>query len=307
LSSQSLGLVERQIQAEYYLKSLVNFAAGLIKADSTPDIDATGDPWGPYVNGLEIPQSIQAALGIADPGVRIFLEIRPSNAALRVDNTNLVGTLQPKMRDILARLFNLVLPEKLQSAEDHLGRFPRSFSINDMAANLIDYFDADKEAYNEDGFTGIESEDNQDIFRSEGKISSVKELSRIPGFTPERLRYLAPYLAVSGDDRININVAGPKMIQALSKDISADMAQAIVDDIAKNGPVSDVHELEQRIPGFNASITRDITSFTAGRTKSFIVIGKIEYGSQGSYFIRARVQKDTGLDSWPVVRSMELY
>ncbi|MCB0335582.1 MAG: hypothetical protein KDD62_04730, partial [Bdellovibrionales bacterium] len=79
LQSRSIGLVERQLQAEYLLKSLVEFAAGVVNADADTRLDSFHDVWGMFREGNSIPPELLEALGINFPGIEIALEITPEN------------------------------------------------------------------------------------------------------------------------------------------------------------------------------------------------------------------------------------
>lgn len=313
LSSRSLGMVERQLQAEYMLKSLVNFSAGLIKEDSSPAVDAPQDPWGLFLDGQEIPASL---LGITDPGIRIYLEINPTNSKLRVSTLKYSSgnpsspkrILADKCRDYFYRLFKILLNSpKLIEMEDHLGIFSRTFTIEDMVANLIDYIDQDQEPYNYAGFTGIESPNLEHVFKN-GSLQSKRELSRIPGFTPERLQVISPYLETKGEAQININTAGRTVIQALHEDFTPEIAAAIHAYIQNEGPLRSVSSMVGRVEGYTSEVNTYLSSLLVTKSNYFRVVAKVDYESQAPYFLRALLIKYPGnLGRWPKVTDVELY
>ena len=53
LESRSLGMVERQLQAEYIIKSIVSFGSELIYKDADPKVDTVHDNWGIFLRRLD--------------------------------------------------------------------------------------------------------------------------------------------------------------------------------------------------------------------------------------------------------------
>ena len=315
LKSRAIQLAEKQLRSEYLLKSLLSFGTGLIAADPDTSIDSFSDSWGMFAHGQEVPPQI---LGL-DPGMRCYLQIIPQDAylpaaVLAFSTSQASGgqgpSLDEKWRDVFRRFFEIALPADLQLADDHLGVFKRSFGPTDMVANLIDYLDIDQKPYASQNYAGVESEQTSAYFRSDQRIDSLKELARVPGFTPGRLRMLAPYLRVSGGAaQININVAPLLVIRALHEDFfrNADLAQQVF-TIRNKEPFADIYDLAKRVPGIDPNLANDLQSFVRGGSQSFLIVGKVSFGNDETHYLRAAVSRGSSdRGEWPQVDSLELY
>ena len=78
LNSRRNATIYRAVKAEYLLKSALNVARVLLKADK-PDEDSSKDLWGKFLNGIEVPGDL---LGVDEPNIRVSLEIRPEDSKI---------------------------------------------------------------------------------------------------------------------------------------------------------------------------------------------------------------------------------
>ncbi|RMG40313.1 MAG: hypothetical protein D6719_11345 [Candidatus Dadabacteria bacterium] len=290
------------LQAEYLLKSLTNFARLLIQADQSQTASKK-TPWGLFADGRAVPPEL---LDIKTPNINLAIEIQPQNAKLPI---NLVMTKSQAgkvdHRRIFVRLFKLLGFDNDQE-EDQTGFFPkRVFSPEEMVANLIDYMDTDKQSYNAADFaSGIESELPEDYFPG-SRITRFKELEKIPGFTPARLRKLQPLVTTDPNSyQININLAPKIVLQALHDDISAEDAQGIVDfRNSDNGPFN-INVSTQLATLLDQSVVDSIQSLLTGYSKNFQVLTKVEYGTS-TYFMRTTLSRSGS--ELPRITSLELF
>ena len=81
LSTRAIGMVERQLQAEYVLKSLVNFSLVLLQHDNNSSDSYQEDLWGVFKDNPRIPNEY---LGLADNSAEIYLEIIPNNSKFNI-------------------------------------------------------------------------------------------------------------------------------------------------------------------------------------------------------------------------------
>lgn len=110
--------------------------------------------------------------------------------------------------------------------------------------------------------TGAENDDYQTDTppRScrNGPVDSLEELLGVKGMTPESFGRLRPYLTCVGDGKIDINTAPQTVLQSLSEQIDAPLAEMIVRQ-RKLKPFRTLAELGN-VPGMTDNICRDIQS-----------------------------------------------
>jgi general secretion pathway protein K len=131
---------------------------------------------------------------------------------------------------------------------------------------LIDWIDADDDAtclpFVQHDNLGAEN----DYYQSRtppcscrsAPVDAVEELAGIKGMTPESFERLRPYLTCVGDGKIDINAAPKVVLQSLSEQMDAPLADMIVQQ-RKLKPFGDLSEL-RRVPGLTDAIGRDIQS-----------------------------------------------
>jgi general secretion pathway protein K len=141
---------------------------------------------------------------------------------------------------------------------------------------VIDWVDGDDEItclpFVQRDNTGAENDDYQmgTPPRScrNGPVDSLDELLWVRGMTPEGFGRLRPYLTCVGDGKIDINAAPKAVLQSLSEQIDAALAEMIVRQ-RKLKPFKSLAELGG-IPGMTDNICRDIQSLiTAGLAERF--------------------------------------
>lgn len=309
LSARTNALVNKSLQAEYLLKSALNFARVLIQADTSPE-DAPKDPWGHFINGGAIPPEL---LNINEPNLRIELEIRPQNNGLMLRQLAHVGqgSMSPdrlKWCQAFQRLFiNLGFQE--DEEVDHTGLFQsKIFRPKEMVGALIDYMDPDTESFQEnDCARGIEKDLPKDNEFPGTPPSTLEELRGIPGFTPNRLRKLMPLISLEAG-KVNINTAPLEVLKALDEDIIDEIAQDIIAE--RNKEPFTANDWQQRLEDIigGSEAAARISSLTDVGSRQFQVLAKVDYGGNFRYFLRASVLKNQGLETdLPAVSWIELF
>jgi type II secretory pathway component PulK len=142
-----------------------------------------------------------------------------------------------------------------------------------------------------------------------GFLDSPEELLRVPGFTPNRVRQLAPYVTAhrnpnSNDPSpsgLNFNFAPLLLLQSLHDNITDAGGQALYDksqqvnsQTQEQGYASTsevISELNGQDPTEQAS--KDLTSLLTVDAQYFRIIGSVEYGVQGTYLAQAIVRHDS--------------
>ena len=300
LSSSS----QRRLEAEYLLKSTLNLARVLIRLDVN-QVDKRDDPWFFFVNGAPIPQEW---LELSQPNLQLELEIRPEEAKISLSDIVRTAGAVPGRRDILVRLFRLLGFDDDEEVDQGILFRGRRFSAEEMAANLIDYIDSDKESYRDpDGnfkAAGVESEVPEGIFPNEG-IKELTELAAIPGFTPTRVRKLLPFITTK-PTQVSINVAPPVVLKSLHGDITDQMISQIIQfRTDENGPFKSPGEVQ---PYVGQSIYDAISVYIGKESRYFQVIAKVDYGTS-VFFMRAVINKPAGgvAGDLPEIKSVEMF
>jgi|688.fasta_scaffold14242_10 type II secretory pathway component PulK len=308
---------ERRVKAEYILKSAVNVAAVLIENDKNSQEDPLTDDWMKFQQGLEAPG---AMLGIDEPNVRVSLLIASEQGKiplLQLKDTGAQGnpsTNVQKWAPVLLRLMkNLGVGN---STADGPPVVPEQ-----LVANLVDYLDTNKDAFSYqspsgESFQGTENTlSEEEELRNEGKIESVaSELSAVPGFTPDVIQKILPYVSISNFAAVNINAAPEQVLMALDASMTQQLAAQIIQQREQQPFTTGlVSELTAIVGG---SIAGNLTSASgSGGNKVthsgniFEVIAKVDYGN-AAFMASATLNKSGGRaggGGGPKIESLLIY
>lgn len=301
---------ERRVQAEYILKSAINFARVLIQDDIDPNQDdPLKDKWFRFQDGAQVPGAL---LGIQTPNVSVHLEIAPEGGKLplrqMLNATN--STVNVLWRGTLTRLFQVLDFDNDVKEVALVGPFTgRHFKAEELVANLIDYMDADTDSYSASSFAqGIEGSLPKDEPFKNQSIDSLGELSSIPGFTPNRLRLLIPLLTTSGTNNININSARSQLLRALDPQISETIANNMISfrsDPAAGGPFTMNQRRDQLVSIVGPAADSFLQQVNTSSSK-FQVIAKVDYITS-TFMARAMIGRATVAGQLPTIDWIELY
>lgn len=282
---------ERRVKAEYILKSAVNVAVVLIDNDKTDTDDPVKDDWMKFTQGLEAPGEL---LGLSEPNVRVSLLIASEQGKiplLRLKDSSTTGTPSTQVgmwADVLlALLTNLGV-----GSGSGANRPP--VSPEQLVANLVDYIDTNEDDFTYRNFHGIESslEEGQK-FRNEGKIESLaSELSAIPGFTPDVVQQILPFVSTADFQKVNINSAPPQVLMALDATVTPSIATAIIQarDPVQGGAPFTESDMGSRLTALGADAEAVRAKAASSGNKLFEVIAKVEYGT-ATYMASATINK----------------
>lgn len=302
LEARSNSVVENSIEAEYLLKSAVNFAVTLVDINPTRLMDGPQDPWAQFLTGIPIPPEM---LGVNKVGLTLALEITPENSKIRLsqiyDSTSGPNTAWiPIFKLVFQQLGFDDDKEETQGFGKFIGRH---FNSEELISNLIDYMDPDSISNSPPNFaSGVESDAPEEFANQE--IKSLSELNSIPGFTPERIRKLTPYFTLKDQPRLNINFTDPLIFQSLDPEITP---QNIADIVAfrsgAQGPFKATSDLNSILgPDILGRIGPKIET----SSKYFQVIAKAGYAAK-TYFVKAIISRDTSGSGKTEIQSMEFY
>jgi type II secretory pathway component PulK len=306
---------ERRVRAEYVLKSAVNFAQVLIKNDVTPYDDPVQDAWMAFSNEQEIPGQL---LGLNEPNVRITLLISSEAGQLPMGKLlSATGTPNQQYIEIFARLFKtlgLDQPSKNTIGNSSSGAQPqRVFTAEELVANIVDYLDTDTQNFQMPSlpaaFKGMEESLPPDAaLRNQGSFDSlVSELGAVPGFTPDKVQKLLPFVANTNLSSVNVNAAPVEVIMALSPLMTQQIAEQIVAfrNPQNGGPfTTDMRNQLTALAGPN--VINPIASILSPQGSYFEVIAKVDYGTS-TFMASAELQKGQGGGRLPTRRSFQMY
>lgn len=318
LSGRSVGMVERQLQAEYVLKSLINFSVSLIDADVSDGNDTLDDWWANFIHGASIPPDLSQEIGLTPPGAIATIEIVPLESRLNVNLLERIvdANISQSAKDInmhvaiiLASLFeDLGFDESPLAEEDHTGLFPgRVFSSKELVANLRDYIDRDNDPVQPyPNFpNGIDGEAKD--YLKNGRLDSIQELIRIPGFTPARVRKLTPYLIARhagrtegiSPTRMNLNFLPTVLIRNLHQNID----EAGAEEIARKArELPQGEEFDRGFPTTPAMIeaidavdltgdaSKMLRNYLTNNSRHFQIIASVDFGGQNTFLAQAIVE-----------------
>ena len=118
----------------------------------------------------------------------------------------------------------------------------------DLLDALADWRDTDDEPHPAGAETPYYSTLKPPYEAKNGKLSTIGELRLVKGFDAETFNRLAPFVTVYDDcTAIDINTAPKELIAALGDDMTADLAQDVV-NYRKEHPFENVSDLE-KVPG----------------------------------------------------------
>jgi len=178
---------------------------------------------------------------------------------------------------------------------------------------VIDWVDSDDEItclpFVQQDNTGAENTDYQGSTPSRscrnGPVDSVDELLGVKGMTPESFRRLRPYLTCGGDGKIDINAAPKTILQSLSEQMDAPLAEMIVQQ-RKLGPFKTLAELG-RIPGMTDNICREIQSLiTVNPAERFYRIRARGNSRDYQCTIEAELRRNTQAGTVDILQYREL-
>lgn len=297
LAGRSVGMVERQLQAEFALKSMVNVAAALLAADRSPRVDAKQDIWGMFMQGAPVPPEILSELGFNPATMNVYLEITPENAKLSIDELDIRAPVSEsgkehdeRWKKIYTSLFQQLGFDDEVLEPDHTGLFPnQEFKSAELVENLATYQLTDLP----EGSTKLPT--------GNGKITRIGDLVNIPGFTPRRISILTPYITTYGNALVNVNVALPRVLRALDPELNPDL---IIQYMNNTGPIESVSQLQEII---DPTVAQRLTGRVTTESDWYQVIGKVEYGGGITYFARAIISAVKGATVTTRVELLQLF
>lgn len=298
--------LQDSLRAEGVAKSGVNIAISLLRADlEENEVDHLGEPWG------LLPEPDALPVALPEDG---SLEGKVEDEAGKFPINFLVdseGKTQDTYRQVLTRL--LTNPPFEMEEEEAKG----------LVAAIRDWLDKDDEPTGEFGGEADYYQSLEQPYASRnGSLTSLAELGLIRGMT-ESLYFgkedqpgLKDLLTVYSDGKININTAGPLILQALvgesvSQDTAAEWAENIL--AYRQEPMhwdflGESDWYRNRMAGFNdISLQTDLIS-TQSRYFAVKLTGKVGVGKKSILaYVERQKPKEEGKPARVLVRYWEVY
>ena len=226
---RSSKALTEDIQAQFLLKSALNFARALIEAPKIDDIkeDWLGDYWAkvgsmPSLPLADVPGELR--LLITDESGKIELNAikgTSTPAASSGAETN-VQTQADFWKNALLDIFErLGFVREQYSAEKKRTAGNIGFDASAQVAEIHDWIDKDKLPFRSATFSGegSESKAREKLYYNR-PLKSLSELALVPGMTLERVSRVAPFVKASGrtgasGKSVNVNTAPIEVLQAL--------------------------------------------------------------------------------------------
>lgn len=263
-------------RAHYLARGGVDAGRMLLQQDRNA-FDAPLEPWSQGIVNYPVGQGT-VSVGIQDLDGRLAINqlVRGSNPqALTVD-----------------RFYRLFAGLNI----DHLA------DPAELTAALIDWLDPDDEPYPmimTDGLNipvnGAEDRFYQsrgDVYNCKnGPLETLEELLLIRGFSAELLDLLRPHLAVNGSSRININTASAAVLGSLDAAMDTEVV-ALIEETRQEAPISDMDQLEDKLPVENYSLLKSLANQRRlGTTSDFYRISATALVNDGMRELTADVNK----------------
>lgn len=298
LSARSNAVVERSLGAEYLLKSAINLAMALLKADNNhPDWDGPKDKWAKFSSGVPIPPEL---LGLTDRNLSLELEISPENQKINVKSLMSAKSPDPLARNRLACLFQEIGLNNDTREVAATGIFSGVFfDSKSLVSNLIDYMDPNPDTYSATDFPkGVKEILPKGTFP--GHVpEKLAELTSIPGFTPHRMQVLEGFLTTY-DSKININFASRQVLKCMDPLMDSSKVDQIMDyRIGDKGPFKNGDGMYKLI----VTQSNTIVGYTSNY---FQIIAKVDYGTKAYYARAIVVRSGTNGNGEPELISLEM-
>lgn len=307
LAARTTGLVERSLQSEYLLKSLLNFSQILIQNDTDVNVDSYGpdELWGIFASNPQIPNHY---FGITDQSSEISMQIVPTNSKF---NISLLGniTSNPNRSDPDARaqqiesmMNELGFDDDLLEADNKKIAGGKSYSVREVIGNLIDWQDRDDKSFDDPFYTGMEKQVNKDSIRNK-KFNLIGQLSEVPGITPRRLQALIPYISTIGAAQsvrsgLNVNTATPEVLIYAHPEIDEGTVSSIQQYLDSSGPFKTTQDITN-----SGVLPTDLvaSSIFTTSSSSFDIYAEVKSGLQRPYYLKARLARGRGQLATPKV------
>ncbi len=290
-----MGMVERELQAEYLLKSLLNFSQVIIKEDKNKFDAYQADAWGAFALNPRVPNEY---LGLNDVNSEIYLELIPTNSRLNISDLESVIALpnsskpEPLIESFDHLFTELGFEDKLSEPDNKKIAGGKVYSIREVIGNLIDWQDRDSKSFDTPYASGSEDQVDKKYVANK-KFAFLGQVATVPGMTARRINAIAPFVTTHGVGEatirgVNINTASDQVLLSISREIDEVVVQSIRDRIESEGPFESTSEITSSAvlpPGVAVGSTFNVQS------NSFDIYAKIKFGLQRAYFLKARLTR----------------
>ncbi len=206
---------------------------------------------------LQYGQSLQGYTSLAD--------LDRLNKLLNIEDEQ--GTIQVTIEDESGKLnLNMAWGDNGMAISPYNDIITRLFKNSGLSLDLLDTLADWRDTNNDPHPAGAEtpyySTLNPPYAAKNNKLSTFEELRLVKGFDAATVNRLRPDVTVYDDcNQININTAPKEVITALSSDMTAALAEKVI-DYRKTNPFKTVSDLGN-VPGMTGSMVLSLQGFTS--------------------------------------------
>ena len=160
---------------------------------------------------------------------------------LPIESDTIIGVLQGDLQDLQGRFnVNNLVSRNGKADQEALDQFRRLLLAIDLdpqfADRAADWIDADQDAAFAGAEDGVYSGMTPPYRTANQKLMAVTELAALAGMDKATMDILLPHItALPGKTEINVNTATGPVLQSLSDDISAQVAESLMAEREESG------------------------------------------------------------------------
>jgi general secretion pathway protein K len=243
-----------QLQKQWVLRGAIDWARLILREDARySTVDSLDEPWAVPLSETRLDQYVENGRGDSDASDATLLG-GVIDAQSRLNLTNLApnGAINPEEVDAFARLLSL------QRVDPALASRTAEFMRRVTTLNAV-------QGQTTDGTP------------PQLPLTQVDDLLAIPGFTPENVEALRPFLIVlPRATPVNVNTASAEVLTARIANLSAGDAASLV-MARQNAAFRDLADVSRRVPSGAGNIANSLSV----TTNFFLVNGSVRLARAG--------------------------
>jgi general secretion pathway protein K len=171
-------------------------------------------------------------------------------------DVNDLASPSERLRDSVMAQLAQILQNRLD-ADDDWARENRDLRVQEIINNIADWVDENADSLNGGAESAYYSKTEPPITPPNRPMKTLAELHMVAGITDDLYNILAPRLTVYGSKGINVNFANAEVLSSIDKQITAEVAAAIIarrGDPNQGGPYKDLDDFKTFIQGKGVNV-----------------------------------------------------
>lgn len=251
-----------QLQKQWILRGAIDWARLILREDARfSTVDSLDEPWAVPLSETRLDQYVENGRGDSDAS-DAALAGSIIDAQSRMNLTNLApnGAINPEEVSAFGRLLTQLRIDPGLAART--AEFMRSVTTPSVSAGQT---------------SGTSSGATSGAAASQLPLTQVDDLLAIPGFTPENVESLRPFLIVlPRATPVNVNTASAEVLAARVPNLSAGDAASLV-AARQNAAFRDLTDVGNRVPSGAGSVASSLSV----ATNFFLVNGTVRLSRAG--------------------------